>query len=66
MKKSQEVRILSHDGQMVGRILNMHSRPCSMEGCTGVRIHVKWPDGRSTYPCSKGCKELPSGLWQIV
>lgn len=66
MKKEPYAKMLSRNGQMVGQILNMHSRPCTMEGCTGVRIHVKWPDGKSTYPCSKGCREISPGLLQII
>lgn len=27
---------------------------CSMHGCNGKRVHVKWPDGKLTKPCSKG------------
>ena len=66
MNKEPEAKMLSRDGQMVGQILNMYSRPCPMEGCTWTRIHVKWPDGKSTYPCSKGCLEISPGLFQIV
>ena len=47
--------MLSSDGKMRGEIKNLQSRKCRLEGCTGWRIHVKWPDGSSTYPCSKGC-----------
>lgn len=48
--------MLSRDGTERGEIRNLRSRPCRLEGCTGVRIHVRWPDGKSTYPCSKGCR----------
>ena len=27
---------------------------CTMEGCRGVRLSVKWPDGKRTFPCTKG------------
>lgn len=27
---------------------------CHLEGCTGIRIRVIWPNGRETWPCSKG------------
>lgn len=30
------------------------SFPCSMHGCTGKRVTVRWADGKTTYPCSKG------------
>ena len=58
--------MLNRDGTMRGEIRNLHSRPCNMEGCTGHRIHVRWPNNRSTYPCSKGCKVVDSTTWQIV
>ena len=50
---------------MTGRILNIASRPCTLEGCKGVRIHVKWPDGHSTYPCSKGCSQVDAETLKI-
>jgi len=57
--------ILSSDGKLIGEIKNLNSRPCPMEGCTGVRMHVKWPVGNSTYPCTKGCTQIGSRLWKI-
>jgi len=27
---------------------------CPMSGCSGLRVAVKWPDGRHTFPCSRG------------
>lgn len=41
------------------------TRVCSMEGCTGERIVVRWPDGKITYPCSKGMFERRDGAMQI-
>lgn len=38
-----------------GVVLNRRAYPCQMEGCTGMRMRVLWPDGKVTYPCSKGC-----------
>ena len=57
--------MLSRDGSKKGVIKNMRSRPCRLEGCTGMRIHVKWPDGRSTYPCSKGCRRIDDDTMKI-
>lgn len=48
-----------------GVILNLRSRPCTLQGCTGMRMHVKWPDGKHTYPCSKGCTQLDEHTWVI-
>ncbi len=28
--------------------------PCSMGGCRGQRISVKWADGKRSRPCTKG------------
>jgi len=27
---------------------------CQMDGCLGLRVWIKWPDGHVTKPCSKG------------
>ena len=40
--------------------------PCSMEGCIGHRIVVKWPDGKITRPCSKGMNVREDGDYQII
>ena len=44
------------DYDSVGFILNEDAMPCRMDGCTGVRMRVLWPDGKVTFPCSKGCR----------
>lgn len=41
------------------------SRACGLEGCTGSRLSVKWPDGHHTYPCSKGLAPYKKG-WIIL
>lgn len=38
---------------------------CTLEGCGGTRLHVRWPDGTRTYPCAKGCTVRPDGDLQI-
>lgn len=43
----------SRDGLLVGRVTSA-SRRCRLEGCGGVRLRVVWPDGKVTYPCSRG------------
>ncbi|MHA2045438.1 MAG: hypothetical protein ACW99G_11635 [Candidatus Thorarchaeota archaeon] len=35
-------------------VTNGNSHKCRLAGCSGIRIHVKWKDGKWTYPCSKG------------
>ena len=50
----------------IGVIVNAHSRHCRMEGCTGHRMYVRWEDGKHTYPCSKGCEAVDTGIYQIM
>lgn len=58
--------MLSRDGKIRGEIRNMHSRKCAAEGCPGHRIHVVWPDGKKTFPCSRGCKTVNVDTLQIL
>ena len=39
---------------------------CRLHGCNGLRITVKWPDGATTFPCSKGMKEIKEDTWEIM
>lgn len=57
--------MLSRDGTEQGEITNLHAYPCRMMGCTGMRISVRWPDGKHTFPCSKGCTQLDDHTWKI-
>lgn len=41
------------------------SRSCTMEGCRGIRIGVRWPDGKTTWPCTKGMIHDGDG-WRII
>jgi len=45
------MKIYSRDGKMVGKLTG-GERPCSLEGCRGRRIGVRWSDGKLTWPCS--------------
>ena len=45
--------ILSRDGKLKGKATGT-TRRCTLEGCTGVRVGTRWPDGKITWPCSKG------------
>ncbi len=40
--------------------------PCRLDGCTGQRIGVRWPDGSITFPCSQGLKYRDDGHLQIM
>ena len=61
-----QTKMLDRTGTLTGTIRNHRSRRCTAEGCPGWRIHVKWPDGRSTYPCSKGTKIIDADTLQII
>lgn len=41
-------------------------RGCQMEGCRGTRIGVRWPDGKMTWPCTKGMILHENGIWEII
>jgi hypothetical protein len=30
------------------------TRRCQLEGCSGTQVGVRWPDGKLTWPCTKG------------
>lgn len=47
-------------GQRTGGI-----RHCGLDGCTGVRVGTRWPDGKITWPCTKGLIARADGDWQI-
>ncbi len=43
------------------------TRACRLSGCRSLNHGVKWPDGKTTYPCGKGIKyDIKSGEWQIM
>jgi hypothetical protein len=54
--------VISRDGEDKG-LPTGGAYPCRLEGCMGVRIGVRWPDGSITFPCTRGmefskdCKE---------
>lgn len=56
--------VLSRNGKKKGRVTG-GTRLCGLEGCRGLQIGVRWPDGKLTWPCSKGLKEIDSETWQI-
>ena len=58
------VKITSRDGRAVG-IATGATRSCQLSGCLGLRICVKWPDGKTTYPCTKGMRQEVNGEWRI-
>ena len=42
------------------------TRVCRLEGCGGLRIGVRWPDGTITWPCVRGMRLRKDGQYQIV
>lgn len=59
-------RILSEDGKHVGHIMTGHLSQCTLEGCSGQRIAVKWKDGKITKPCTKGLMwDEKRNAWRI-
>lgn len=48
---------------VAGVVTNVRS--CRMAGCTGIALCVKWPDGKRTFPCTKGCTEQADGSLRI-
>ena len=43
------------------------TRTCTLEGCRGIRIGVRWPNRKCpTWPCSKGMDINSKGEWVIV
>ena len=56
-------RIWSRGGHVCGTVTG--TSLCRLEGCAGTRLHVRWPDGRRTYPCAKGCSVRADGDLQI-
>ena len=59
------IRIYPTEGDEFG-VATGTTRRCQLEGCTGVRVYVRWPDGRLTMPCSKGMSSLGEGGFRIL
>lgn len=38
-----------------------HTKSCMMESCRGVRVLVRWSDGKRTWPCSAGLQPFKDG-----
>ena len=57
-------RVYARNGRSYGRIIG-GGGPCRLEGCSGIRISVRWPDGTLTRPCSEGLWRRKDGHLQI-
>jgi hypothetical protein len=61
---TEGMKVLSRGEAMTGEATG-HTRPCTLHGCRGARLQVRWPDQRITYPCTKGMERVPDG-WKIL
>lgn len=39
---------------------------CRLEGCSSVRVGVRWSDGKITWPCMRGMDTSNTADWQIL
>ena len=59
------VGVVSRDHKYSG-VTTGSTHKCRMEGCLGLRVSVRWSDGKITYPCSKGMQVMSDGRWHIM
>jgi len=63
------LRVYSASGKTIGHLTGQH-RPCSLEGCTGMKLQVEWPEktrtgrNKTTWCCTKGMI-LRKKSWRI-
>lgn len=57
-------KVLALGGEPEG-VTTGASRLCQLESCGHQQVFVRWPDGKHTWPCVDGMKELDDGRWQI-
>lgn len=56
--------VYSRDAQHRGRLTGSRHM-CSLEGCGGDRLGVRWDNGRVTFPCTKGMA-FRKRTWRIM
>lgn len=57
--------VLNYEGTEKG-ICTGGTYRCQMEGCLGLRVVVRWPDGKITRPCTKGMRyDKKRKAWRI-
>ena len=57
--------VVSRDDTTTGRLTG-GNRHCQLEGCGGLRLGTRWPDGKLTWPCLKGMTwSADRGAWRI-
>lgn len=52
--------------ETVAGVLTGGKHQCQLEGCRGLRLAVRWPNGKHTFPCTKGMEIREDGQWQIL
>jgi hypothetical protein len=58
--------VYSKGGKEAGRIVGV-GKLCTLEGCRGWRLPVRWADGKLTWPCTRGMAvRAQDGQWQIA
>lgn len=55
--------VISREGGMLGEVRG--HRKCMLEGCPSQCVCVKWPDGRMTWPCLRGCTGVSEDVVRI-
>jgi len=55
--------VVARDGELKGALTGGIYH-CRLEGCTGRRLGVRWPDRRVTFPCTEGM-EWTGRRWKI-
>lgn len=57
-------RVYAENGRTRGRIIGGGDH-CRLEGCPGIRVSVRWPNGTLTRPCTEGLWRRKDGHYQI-
>jgi len=58
--------VISRDGICKGKTTG-GNRHCTMEGCRGFRLGVRWQDGKLTWPCTHGMNwDSRENVWKII
>ena len=58
--------VISRDGISKGKTTG-GERQCTMEGCRGNRVGVRWPDGKLTFPCTHGMNwDEHESAWKLI
>jgi hypothetical protein len=57
--------VYSADGKRKGRLTGAEHF-CSIEGCDGIWLRVRWSDGKVTWPCTKAMFVTKDKQWQIM